>query len=123
MEEKIKGLFEGPLSGATEHLGSGANVLITIGEISYALKITDEREVQVEKGGNGDSDLEIKGEEKIMNDLLDSSSLHDFGEKMKLYIKDRKSPKVMILMERTVENSKRFLRIYYHFVRKLYLLK
>ena len=32
MEEKIKNFFEGPGREAIEHLGSGVNILITIGD-------------------------------------------------------------------------------------------
>ena len=123
MEEKIKDFFECRGKWATEHLGSGANILMTIGETSYKLKITDEREVKVEKDGKEGSDIEIRGEENVMNDLLSSSDLHEFTEKMKSYIGDRKAPQGKILMERTVENSKKFLRMYYHFFRKTGILK
>ena len=123
MEEKIKEFFEHGGKWATEQLGSGANVLITIGETSYTLKLTDEREVEVEKDGMKGSDIEIRGEENVMNDLFSSSDLHDFTEKMTSYIGDRKAPQGKILMERTIENTKKFLRMYYHFFRKLGVLK
>ena len=123
MEEKIKDFFEHGGKWATEHLGSGVCILITIGETSYTLKITDEREVKAEKDGKKGGDVEIRGEENVMNDLFSSSDLHDFTEKMKSYIGDRKAPQGKILMERTVENSKKFLRMYYHFFRKMGILK
>ena len=123
MEEKIKDFFERGGKWATEHLGSGASILITIGETSYTLKITGEREVKVEKDGKKGGDIEIRGEENVMNDLFSSSDLLDFTEKMQSYIGDRKAPQGKILMERTVENSKKFLRMYYHFFRKMGILK
>ena len=123
MEETIKDFFERRGKWATEHLGSGANVLITIGETSYTLKITEEREVSVEKDGSKGGDIEIKGEEDVMNDLFSSSDLHEFTEKMNSYIGDRKAPQGKIHMERTVENTKKFLRTYFHFFRKIGILK
>ena len=123
MEEKIKDFFEGPGKEATKHLGAGASIIITTGQTSYVLRITDRREVVVEKDGKGSGEIEIKGNDKIMNDLLSSSSLLEFTGKMKSYIVDRKGPEVKILMERTTDNSRKFLRIYFHFLRKVCLLK
>ena len=123
MEENIKNFFEGPGREATEHLGSGANILLTIGKTSYTLKITEEREVKVEKDQKEGGDIEIRGEGKIINDLLSSSSMHEFSDKMKSYIVDGKEPQVKILMERTGENSKKFLQGYYFFLRKIGLLR
>ena len=123
MEETIKDFFEHRGKWATEHLGSGANVLITIGDTSYTLKIMEDREVTVEKDGNKGGDIEIKGEEDVMNDLFSSSDLHEFIEKMNSYVGDRKAPQGKIHMERTVENTKKFLRTYFHFFRKIGILK
>src|SRR4030042_322365 len=119
MEEKIKNFFEGAGKRAMEHLGSGANILITIGKTSYTLKITEGREVKVEKDGKQNSDIEIRGQEKVMNDLFSSSSMDEFSKKMSSYILDRKGPKVKILMERTIENTKKFLLTYQHFLQKI----
>jgi len=46
------------------------------------LKITKEREVKVEKDEKEGSDIEIRGEEKIINDLLSSSSIQELAEKL-----------------------------------------
>lgn len=123
MEKKIKSFFEGAGKEATEQLGSGASILITIGETSYPLKITEEREVKVKKDEKEKSDIEIRGEEKIMNDLLSSSTMDEFSDKMISYIRDGQEPEVKILMNRTGKNSAKFQRVYLYFLRKMVLLK
>jgi hypothetical protein len=123
MEEKIKNFFEGAGKRATEHLGSGANILITIGKTSYALKITEEREIKVEKDGKERRDIEISGEEEIMNDLFSSSSNDEFSRKARSYIRNGKEPKGKILMERTLENARKFQLVYYQFLRKMFLVQ
>jgi len=123
MEEKIKQFFQGAGIEATEQLGSDAKILITVGETPYSLKITKEREVNVEKDVNAIGDVEIRGRENIMSDLLSSSSMDEFSEKMISYIVDGREPEVKILMKRTLENSGKFQRDYYYFLRKMLLLR
>ena len=123
MEDRIRNFFEGPGKKATEHLGSGANILIMIDETSYTLKITEDRKVEVEKDEKQECDIKITAEEKTMNDLFSSSNMDEFSEKMRSYIRDGKQPEVTILMTRTVEKLRKFHRVYYYFLRKMVLLK
>jgi len=123
MEEKIKNFFEGPGKEATEHLGAGGNVIITIGKASYILEITEEREIKVGRDGKKGGDIEISGEEGIVKDLFSSSSFDEFSKKMISYIGSGQEPEVKILMDRTDENSAKFQRVYAYFLRKLFLYK
>ena len=121
MEEKIKKFFQGAGKEAAEHLGAGARVLITTGvNASNTLIITEEREIQV---GKGSGDIEIRGNEKMMDDLFSSSNMDEFSEKMISYIKDRKGPEVKILLDRTMEDTEKFERDYYYFLRKMILIR
>ena len=122
MEQKIKSFFEGAGKEATERLGSGANIRLVIGETSYALKITEDRIVQVEKDGK-DSDMEIRGEQELMDDLFSSATMEEFSEKMISLVKDGKQPEVKILLDRTGENSAKFQQLYMLFLNKMVLLK
>lgn len=122
MEEKIRSFFEEAGKQALEHLDSKASILMAIGGTSYALKFTEERELEIEKGGKESSDIEISGEEEIMNDLFSSSTWNEFNGKMNRYIVDEKAPRVKILMEREKENLGKFLHGYYYFLRKMRLL-
>jgi hypothetical protein len=123
MEEKIKGFFEGPGREAIEHLGSGGNILMTIAGSSYTVKITEEREVKVEKDGKEDSDIKISGEEKVMADLFSSASRDEYIKKMRSYIMEDKGPEVKILMPRTAENVRKFMSLYPQFLRRMFLLR
>ena len=122
MEEKIKTFFEGTGKEITEYLGVGGNVLITLGETSYRLKMDEERDLQVEKGAKGSGDVEIITEESIMNDLLSSSSMEDYRERMSSYTFNNQKPAVKIHMERTDKNAARFIRTYTYFLRRMWLL-
>ena len=123
MEQKIKSFFEGAGKEATERLGIGANILITAGETSCTLQITEERAVKVETDGKENSDMEIKGEPGQMNNLFSSSSMEEFSKKMISYVKDGKQPEVKILLNRTGENSAKFQQLYMSFLNKMVLLK
>jgi hypothetical protein len=122
MEGRIKAFFQGVGKGITEYLGSGADILITLGKSSYTLKLTKERACEVEKGAGSNSDIEIIAEESVMNDLLSSSSLKDFREKMASYTVNDQRPSVKIHMERTDKNAAKFIRLYLYFLRRMYLL-
>lgn len=122
MEEKIKAFFEGVGKEITDYLGPGGDVLITLGDSSYTLKIDEERELQVSKNGKGKSDIEIITEENIMNDLLSSSSMEKYREKMASYTYNNKKPAVKIHMERTEKSAARFIRTYVYFLRRMWLL-
>ena len=122
MEEKIKAFFEGVGKEITDYLGPGGAVLISLGDSSYTLKIDEERELQVKKNGKGKSDIEIITEEKIMNDLLSSSSMEKYREKMASYTFNNKKPAVKIHMERTEKSAARFIRTYVYFLRRMWLL-
>lgn len=122
MEEKIKAFFEGVGKEITDYLGPGGAVLITLGDSSYTLKIDEERELQVSKNGKGKSDIEIITEENIMNDLLSSSSMEKYREKMASYTYNNKKPAVKIHMERTEKSAARFIRTYVYFLRRMWLL-
>lgn len=123
MEEKIKNFFEGAGKEATEHLGSGACICIKVGRTAYTFKITEEREVKVEKDEKEPSDIEIRGQEKTMSDLFSSSGWDEYYHKMISNIKDGQEPEVKILMERTAGNSAKFHRLYLYFLRRMVLLK
>jgi hypothetical protein len=120
VEEKIKKFFQGPGKEAVEYLGSGAHVLITTENGSYTLIVTEERDVKI---GKESGDIEIKGNERMMDNLFSSSSLDDFSKKMISYIKERKGPEVKIHMDRTLENTRKFDRDYYYFLRKMVLIR
>ena len=122
MEERIKAFFEGVGKEITDYLGPGGAVLITLGDSSYTLKIDEERELAVEKDGKGNSDIEIITEENIMNDLLSSSSMEKYREKMASYTYNNKKPAVKIHMERTEKSAARFIRTYVYFLRRMWLL-
>ena len=123
LEQKIKKFFEEAGKEATERLGIGANILLTAGETSYNLKITEERAVRVEPAGKEHSDMEIKGEQKQMNDLFSSATMDEYSKKMISYVKDGKQPEVKILLNRTGENSAKFQQLYMLFLNKMVLLK
>lgn len=122
MEGKIKTFLQGAGKEITDYLGSGGDVLITLGDSSYRLKMNEERELQVEKGEKGNSDIEITTEEEIMNDLLSSSSMEEYREKMSSYTYNNRKPTVKIHMERTDKNAARFIRTYLYFLRRMWLL-
>ena len=122
MEEKIKAFLEGAGKEITDYLGVGGDVLITLGDSSYRLKMDEEREIQVEKGEKGNSDVEIITDESIMNDLLSSSSMEEYREKMSSYTFNNKKPAVKIHMERTDKNAAKFIRTYTYFLRRMWLL-
>jgi hypothetical protein len=122
MEEKIKAFLEGPGKEITDYLGPGGDVRITLGDSSYRVKMDEDRELQVEKGEEGNSDIEIKTEEEIMNDLLSSSSMEEYRQKMASYTFNDKKPAVKIHMERTDKNAARFIRTYVYFLRRMWLL-
>lgn len=119
MEDKIETFFKGPAKEATEILGPNANILFTFGSNSYSLIKTEDEEIKVGKKENDTGDLEIIGEESVMEDLISSSSLKEFIEKHRLYMKDRREPKIKIHMERTHESNKKYLRVYTHYLWKL----
>ena len=122
MEQKITSFFEGAGKDATERLGIGANILITAGNASCTLKMTEERAVKVETDGK-DGDMEIRGEQKQMDDLFSSSSMDEYSKKIISYVKDGKQPEVKILLKRTGENSAKFQQLYMSFLNKMVLLK
>jgi hypothetical protein len=122
MEEKITAFLEGPGKEITDYLGPGGDVLITLGDSSYRVKMDKDRELQVEKGEKGNSDIEITTEEEIMNDLLSSSSMEEYRQKMASYTFNNKKPAVKIHMERTDKNAARFIRTYVYFLRRMWLL-
>ena len=106
----------------TEYLGAGGNVLITLGDSSYTLKMDTERALEVKKAERGNGDIEIITEERIMNDLLSSSSMEEYREKMASYVLNNEKPAVKIHMERTDKNAARFIRTYVYFLRRMWLL-
>ena len=122
MEEKITAFLEGPGKEITDYLGPGGDVLITLGDSSYRVKMDKDRELQVEKGEKGNSDIEITTEEEIMNDLLSSFSMEEYRQKMASYTFNNKKPAVKIHMERTDKNAARFIRTYVYFLRRMWLL-
>lgn len=122
MKERIKAFFQGAGRGITEYLGPGADILITLGNASYTLRLTKERTVEVEKGGEGSSDIEIITEEEVLSDLLSSSSPKDYREKMAGYVVNDRRPAVKILLQRTDKNTAKFIRLYLYFLRRMYLL-
>jgi len=122
MEEKITAFLEGPGKEITDYLGPGGDVLITLGDSSYRVKMDKDRELQVEKGEKGNSDIEITTEAEIMNDLLSSSSMEEYRQKMASYTFNNKKPAVKIHMERTDKNAARFIRTYVYFLRRMWLL-
>jgi len=119
MEKKIQTFFEGPGKKATDILGFDANVIFTFGENSYALKKTENGEAIVGKTENEKGDIEIRGEKSVMDDLISSSSLHEFLEKHQSYMKVRREPKIIIHMERTHESNKKYLRVYTRYLWQL----
>jgi len=122
MEQKIREFFGGVGKQITEYLGAGGDVLITLGKSSYTLKMDEERVLEVKKGGEGNSDIEIITEERIMNDLLSSSSMEEYREKIASYVLNNEKPAVKIHMERTDQNAARFIRTYLYFLRRMWLL-
>jgi len=122
MKNKIKNFFTGPGAKIINHLGSGATILIIVGQNRYTLKVNEERELKVEEDG-AQADVEIRGEEAVMSDLLSSSSIDEFSKKARAYIMEGKEPKGKILMERTLENSRKFQALYYYFLRGMFLIK
>ena len=122
MEQKIKAFFEGVGKQIADYLGAGSDVLITLGESSYTLKMDEERMLEVKKAGRGNSDIEIITEERIMNDLLSSSTMEEYREKMASYVLNNEKPAVRIHMERTNKNAARFIRTYLYFLRRMWLL-
>lgn len=122
MEDKIRTFLEGTGKEITDYLGPGGHVLLTLGNSSYTLKMDEERELQVEEGGKGDSDVEIITEEKILDDLLSSTSMQEYREKMSFYTFNNKKPAVKIHMERTEKSAARFIRTYVYFLRRMWLL-
>jgi hypothetical protein len=124
MEEKIKAFFEETGKEATDYLIYGAAILITLGESSYTVKVSKEgAAVEVEKDGKGNCEIEIITEEKIMTDLLSSSSLNEFREKMVSYTVNDQRPTVKILLERTEKNAQRFFRGYINWLRRTCLFR
>ena len=122
MQAQLKTFFAGAGERAIDQLPSGAGILITVDESSYVLTVTDEREIVVEKGPDGQGELEIKGKGPVLNDLFSSPTYDEFSKKMISYKLNREAPEVRILLERTVENAKKFNRCYNHFLRRMYLL-
>lgn len=124
MEEKIKVFFEETGKNATDYLIYGAAICITLNESSYTVKVSKEGEaVEVEKDGKDKCEIEIITEQKIMSDLLSSSSLKEFQEKMISYTVIDQRPRVKILMERTEKNAQRFFRGYINWLRRTCLFR
>ena len=122
MKEKMKAFFDGTGKEIAEHLGSGASILITLGKASYTMKVTEERAIEIGNNGKGSAEIEIITQESVMNDLLSSSSVTEYREKMLSYIVKDQGPAVKILMERTEKNATKFIRFYADFLRRMHFL-
>ena len=79
--------------------------------------------ITVEADGKEPCDIEISGEQQIMEDLLSSSTRSEFSKKITSYIQNGQKPTVKILMDRTSRNSAKFARVYLYFLRRLILLR
>jgi hypothetical protein len=123
MKETIKTFFETSCGEVTEHLLPGARILLTFGDETYVIGIGDEREVLVEKAAKKEGDIEIFAEKEVMKDIFSSPDGTALFERMNKYIRNRKYPRVKILLERNSEGTKHFERNYYHFLRRMSLLK
>jgi len=122
MEEKIKAFLEGVGKEILDYLGADGTVLITLGDSSYAVTIDEDRELEVEKSEKGNGDIEIITDEEIMHDLLSSSSMKEYREKMASYTYNDRKPSVKINMERTEKEAAKFIRTYLYFLRRMWLL-
>jgi len=122
MRDKIEFFFKEPAKALLDYLRPGCRIVFTADEHHYTLEVTESGEVRIEEGKKN-GDIEIVGEAVVLKDLFSSNSLEEFSDKMCFYIKSGKKPKLRILMDRNVENVKKFMRNYYIPLCKLYILR
>jgi len=122
MRENIESFFKEPGKALLDYLRPGCRIIISADEHHYTLVVGESGEVRIEEGRK-EGDIEIVGETAVLRDLFSSKSLEEFSDKMRFYIKLDKKPRLKILMERNVENVRKFMRNYYIPLYKLYILR
>jgi len=122
MKEIIERFFMESSKDLLEYLSAGCKIVFTADTMQYTMEVTESGGVRVEEGKRN-GDIEIIGETDVLRDLFSSGSLEGYVDKMCSYIKLGKKPKLKILMERNLENTKRFMRNYYVPLLKLYILR
>lgn len=122
MKNKIESFFNEYGKEATLLFNVGGKFIVTAGEKSYTVTVTDEGKVNVEEGEK-DGDFEIIGEPSVMEDIFSSKSVEEFVNKIRFYLVQGKKPKLKILMERSIENTKKFLRDYFPALSHLYIIR
>lgn len=122
MKDRLELFFEKTARKITEYLDVGCKILITAGEKHYTLEVLERGKVKVHEGKK-DADLEIIGDENVINDLFSSVTIEEFIDKMCKYVVQGKKPMLKILMDRDVENTKKFIRTYYIPLLKLYIIR
>ncbi|MEM3697304.1 MAG: hypothetical protein QXQ94_07370 [Candidatus Bathyarchaeia archaeon] len=122
MKNKLEFFFGNVARKITEYLDDGCKLLITAGEKHYTLEIPEKGKVKVHEG-KMDADVEIIGDENVIADLFSSVTIEEFADKMCKYVAQGKKPRLRILMDRNVENIKKFIRTYYIPLLKLYIIR
>jgi hypothetical protein len=122
MKDVIEHFFTESGKTLLEYLTAGCKMVFTANATQYTVEVTESGGIKVEEGKKN-GDIEIFGEAEVLRDLFSSNSLEELADKMCLYIKSGKKPKLRILMERNAENVKKFMRNYYIPLFKLYVLR
>lgn len=122
MKDKIESFFNENGKEATFLFNTGGKFIISAGEKSYTVAVVSEGKVEVEEGRKG-GDFEIAGEPSVMGDIFSSKSVEEFVNKIRFYLVQGKKPKLKIFMERSIENTKKFLRDYFPALSHLYIIR
>lgn len=122
VREKVEKFFNESGKEATVYLNVGCKFTLTVGGKHYAVEVVDEGKVKVEEGKK-EGDLEIVGEASVMEDLFSSTSLEEFVKKIGSYVVQGKKPTLKILMDRSIDNTRKFLRDYYVTLSRLYIIR
>jgi hypothetical protein len=112
LQDSIESFFKEPGRVLLDYMKPGCKIVFTADDRHYTLEVIESGGVKVEEGKK-DGDIEIIGEADVLRDLFTSKSLEEFSDKMCSYISLGKKPKLRILMERNIENVKKFMRNYY----------
>ncbi|MEM3550362.1 MAG: hypothetical protein QW222_03705 [Candidatus Bathyarchaeia archaeon] len=122
MKDLIEKFFNEAGKEATAYLNVGCKFVATAGDRHYQIEVVDEGKVKVEEG-KMEGDLEIAGEASVMEELFSSASVEEFAEKVNSYLVQGKKPTLKIFMERSIDNTKKFLRDYYITLAKLHIIR
>ncbi|MEM3550678.1 MAG: hypothetical protein QW222_05580 [Candidatus Bathyarchaeia archaeon] len=122
MKDKIESFFERTAGKVVEYLDVGSKIIVSAGEKHYTLEVSEKGKIKVHEG-RADGDLEIIGEESVINDLFSSTTMEEYIDKMCNYVVQGRKPKLKIHMERNAESIKRFMRTYYMPLLKMYIIR